>query len=422
MRRFSLIKIAVTVALALVIVAVACSAASVVTVRFATYGLLEKATADLFKKMAVDFEAANKGVKIEFVNFPYGDLKQQVLVMASAGDYVDVVHGERPWLSTFVASGYFAELDRLMSRSYLKDFYPNILDDMRSNGKLYAIPWIVTPYVLYYNKDLFTKAGLDPNAPPKTYDQAVAYAAKIAALKDKDGNQVYGLGETTASVPVSGSSILRVLYSFGGGIWDKKGNVSVNTPGNVEAFKYLKTLYENKYNAEVAKLKDLRNLFAIGRLGMYFDQLWGISGAIAINPEIQGKLGLAPPPATAATKGLSTLEAHMLLIMKDSKHKSEAARFVEYITSKDVMVNYYTNYSRFIAPRASIDKLPEMNDAFIKPAKTSISQCKAMAKQHPNMESAFLELCAAAQKVTVGKSSPETVVKELDAKLKEILK
>jgi len=394
---------------------------TVVTVRFATYGLLEQATTEVFKKMAAGFEAANKDLKIEFVNFPYLELKQQVLVMASAGDYVDVIHGERPWLNTFVASGYMAEMDQLFDPNYLKDFYPNILDDMRNNGKLYAIPWLVTPFVLYYNKELFTKAGLNPSAPPKTYDEVVAYAAKLAALKDKDGNSVYGAGETTASVPVSGDSILRVLYSFGGGIWDSKGNVAVDTKGNVDAFKYLKTLYDNKYNVEVAKLKDLRNLFAIGRLGMYFDQLWGISGAIAINPDIKPKIGVAPPPATSATKGLSTLEAHMLCIMRDSKHKKEAARFVEYITSKDVMVNYYS-IVRFIAPRESINLLPELNDDFIKPVKTSITQCKPMAKQHPNMESAFLELCSAAQKVTVGKVSPETVVKELDAKLKEILK
>lgn len=398
------------------------AAEKVVTLKFANWGSLEKATEGVFKKMVADFEAANKGaIKVEMVNLPYGDIKQQVLVMMTSGDVLDVVQAERPMVNTYISSGYLAELDKVFDKKYLNDFYPNVLNDLRSDGQLYGIPWIACPWVLVYNKDLFTKAGLNPSQPPKTYFEILYCAEKLASLKDKDGNPIYGIGETTASVPVSGASLYRVLISYGGGFWDEKGNLNVNNKGNLEAFKYLKTLQEKHYNPEAAKLKDLRNLMAIGRLGMYFDQTWGTGGIFGINPEVKSQIGIAPLPSVGIAKAFSNMNAHVLCIMKDSKYQKEAAKFVKFITSKETMVNLYKSTS-FFAPRVSIDSLPELNDSFLKAAKPSIASIKPMPKQHANMENAYLELTKAAQQVTVGSENPEDVVKVLDAKLKEVLK
>ncbi|GAA0177488.1 extracellular solute-binding protein [Clostridium sediminicola] len=388
-----------------------------VTIKFATYGLLEKATEQFYTKMASDFEAENPDIKIEFISYPYGDLKQQVLVMANAGDAPDVVHGETSSFNAYVSSGYLEPLDELLSKEYIDDIYPGVKDAMSADGKLYAAPWICSPYVMVYNKDLFEQAGLDPNAPPKTYEEMVDYAEKISQLKDKDGNSVYGLGETTASVPISGNSVLSVMFSYGGGIYNDKGEVDVNTQQNIDAFNFLKEIYTNKLNPETAKLKDLRNLMAIGRLGMYFDQVWGTSGVFGINPEIKEKVAIAPMPATKATEGLSLLEAHELLIMKDSKNKEAAAKFVQFATSEKVLQEYY-NTLPFLPGTKSV----ELTGEFISPIKDSLNGVKALAKQNPNMENALLEITSAVQAATIGNESTEDAVKKLDAKLKEILK
>ncbi|HBF37011.1 MAG TPA: hypothetical protein DDW50_06790 [Firmicutes bacterium] len=392
-----------------------------ITLRFANWGSTEKATSDTFKKMIADFEAKNPTIKIDSVSFPYGDIKQQVLVMSAAGDVLDVVQAERAMVDSYIGSGYVTDVERYFSKSYLNDFYPNILNDLKSGGKIYGIPWIASPWVLVYNKELFTKAGLNPNTPPQNLTQLMDDAGKLSGLKDKDGNSVYGLGETTGNVPISGSSIYRIMLTFGGGIWNKRGQVAINTKGNVDAFRYLKTLYEKKYNPETAKLKDLRNLMAIGRLGMYFDQTWGMGGIYGINPAIKSQLGMAPIPATSVTSGLSDLNAHVLCIMKDSKHKKEAAKFIEFITSKETLVELYKQ-SPFFAPRMSIDNLPEFHDSMLKGAKAGVKQIVPLAKQNPNYENAYLELVNAAQRVTLAGETPESVVKNLDTKLKTILK
>lgn len=392
-----------------------------VTIQFATYGLLEKATEKFYTKAAKDFEEKTD-VKIEFVSYPYGDLKQQVLIKANSGDAPDVVHGESSAFSSYLNSGFIEPLDEWLGEDYINDIYEGVRETMSSDGKLYAAPWICSTFLLVYNKDLFKQAGLDPNSPPETYDQMIEYAEKLSKLKDKEGNKVFGLGSSTASVPVSGENVLSTMLSFGGNVYNDNGEVEINTNENLEALKFYKELQDKSLNPEAAKLKDLRNLMAIGRLGMYFDQVWGTSGVIGINPEIKDSLALGMIPSTDATDGASLLAAHELHIMKDSKHKKEAAEFIKYLTSKEVLEEYYNTTLPFIVARKSVNDELSLNDDFVEPVRDSMSQVIALYKQHPDMENALLEITSAAQRVTIGNETPEEVVEKLDDKLKQVLK
>lgn len=396
-------------------------AAEPVTIKFATYGLLEKSTKPFFEKIVTEFEGLYPDIKVEVLSYPYGDLKQQVLVRCNAGDAPDVVHGETSSFDTYVSSGFLEPLNDLLSRDFVQDIYPAVLPCVSAGDKLYGAPWICSPYVLVYNRELFEEAGLDPNSPPKTFDQLLEYAEKIGRLTDENGNRVYGVGMTTASVPISGDAILSTMFSFGGGVYDAQGKVKANTDGNVKALQFYKTLYEKGLNPEAAKLKDLRNLMAIGRLGMYFDVIWGSAGAYNINPAIRSKLALAPMPATDITDGLSILESHQLHVMKDSKHKKEAIAFVEYVLSKASLVEY-SNYLPFLAGQKTINESPELANDYTKPIKDTLYHVKSVGNTHPSMETALLELTTAAQRVTIGGETPEKVAADLDKKLSYILK
>jgi multiple sugar transport system substrate-binding protein len=213
------------------------------TIRFATWGVQEKGTQGYFENFKSKFEAANPAIKIEWISYPYTQIKQQVLVMGAAGQIPDLMQAERGWLAGMISSGYTAPLDDALAPEYMKEVQPALKEDLSLNGKVWGAVWIYSPFILYYNKDLFKQAGLDPSKPPKTYQEALEYARKISKLKDKDGNNVYGLGITTGNVPVSGACLLSVLFSFGGGIWDAAGSVKVDTDPNREALEFLSVLY-----------------------------------------------------------------------------------------------------------------------------------------------------------------------------------
>lgn len=68
----------------------------------------------------------------------------------------------------------------------LSDFEKNVLAYYSIGGKLYGMPWNTSAPILYYNKDLFKAAGLDPNKPPRTYAEVLDYAKKLTK-KDASG-------------------------------------------------------------------------------------------------------------------------------------------------------------------------------------------------------------------------------------------
>ena len=159
---------------------------------------------------------------------PYGEIVNTVINMAGGGDMVDLMYGELDWIPTMVEAGMAAPAKDVLSAELMEDIYPSILEACSIDGVAYGVPMYVSPFLMYYNKDLFEKAGLDPEAPPATYDEMLEMAPKLAALTTDDGNKVYAFGLTTASVPVSGACLTSSIHNFGGTVLDADGNLAVD--------------------------------------------------------------------------------------------------------------------------------------------------------------------------------------------------
>ncbi len=375
------------------------------TIRVATWAVQESGTVPYFEALKNDFETDNPGIEIEWVGFPYGQLREQVLIQAAAGNPPDVVQTARPWLPDFANSGFFQPVTGLLSEAYIADIYPEIRSDLLYNDELYAAPWFYGPFVVYYNADLFEQAGLDPDAPPTTYEEALEAARAISALSDSEENRIYGLGMTTGSVPVSGGAVLTMLMSFGGGVWDEQGNLIIDGAGNREALAFLKTLHAERLNPEGALLKDLRNLFAIGRLGIYIDQTWGMNGVMAINPDAADYARIALPFGTENSPPRSTLEGHLLTIPADAEHPEAAATFIEYVTSREQLAAYMESLP-FLLARSSLGDMPELQESIVAPIAAGAPGVITAVPKHPKMTDLFLELTKIAQMVTIGGSDP----------------
>jgi multiple sugar transport system substrate-binding protein len=392
-----------------------------VTLKMSSWGVVEKGTQDYFAKLQAEFEKDNPGVKVEYVGLPYGNYKQQVLIMAQAGELPDLMQGERSSFPAFAMAGYLADLGSVLPKDYVADLSPALREDLSVDGKLYAAPWFYSGFILFLNKDLFAKAGLNPTSPPKTYTEALSYAEKLSMLKDADGNSVYGLGISTASVPVSGSSLLSMFASFGGGVWDATGKPAFNRQANQAALSFLRILHDKQYNPDGARLKDLRNLFAIGRLAMYFDTLWGLNGVTAINPKAKDFAAAYLPMGEGGNAAKSTLDAHLLMVGATTKRSTEAAKFVQFATSTANLTEYFA-ISPFLPGRLSVSA----SDSFAKqPLLAGLKGMDAMivsVPKHPKIESVLLELAAAAQLATGTRDNVSAIAATADAKIKEILK
>jgi len=135
-------------------------------------------------------------------------------------------------------------LDDLIAKdggdAYVNDFYEAFLANGRTKGQLYSIPFQRSTIILYYNKDLFRKAGLDPEKPPTNYAELVEYGKALT----KDGT--WGL-EITAT-----DFIQWMFHAFalqnGKNIMNEDGTeMYLDTPENVEALQFWKDMiYKHK--------------------------------------------------------------------------------------------------------------------------------------------------------------------------------
>lgn len=384
-----------------------------VIIKVANYALLESGYEDFWKGIKTGFEAENPDVTIEWVTAPYGEISNQVINMAGGGDKVDCIFGEIGWIPGFEDAGLAAPVSDILPSEFINDFYPDVMSAFEINGKPYGIPLYISPYVLYYNKALFEQAGLDPNTPPTTYDEMLEDAKVLSKLKDKNGNSVYAFGQTTASVPVSGGSIQAMIFNFGGHTLASDGTLDCDNQGFKDAISMLQTLNENKFNPQNAKLKDLRNLFALGQLAMYYDQSWGFNGIKSINPEAKVFTASSAPLKGGDGNGQSALEAHCFILVDNGAARRDAtSKFVQYVISENGLSDYLANLTPAYPARKSMSSIAGVvNNSVLKGASGSVGNVTAPTAI-PQLNEVNLELCSLAQAVTVGNENVDSAISD----------
>ena len=407
MKKATAILMATLLVLSLVPFSMA-SAAEPVTIKFANYALLETGYTEFWEGVKTGFEAQNPHVTIEWVTAPYGEIVTQVINMAGGGDKVDLMLGETGWTPTMEDVGLSVPVSAILTQEYLDGFFPNLLEAHEVNGECYALPLFVSPFILFYNTEIFAKAGLDPAAPPTTYDEMLEMAEKIAALTSDDGNKIYPFGQTTASRPVSGSSLTSMVYNFGGNVLEQDGTLSVDNEGFKQTFELLKLLEEKGYNPQNALLKDLRNLFALGQLAMYYDTSWGFNGISSINGDAASFTASAAPLAGGAGNGDSILQANTLIFMDNGEANREAVRLlVEYLITEEVLGDYMRTITPAYPATKAMDGM--VGNPVLDGAADSISKTLALTFV-PALSDFNLELCTLAQAITVGGEDVDSAI------------
>lgn len=179
-------------------------------------------------------------------------------------------------LNQLVSSGYVADITSSMDKlGYTKALNPTLLDMVKNNGKIYAVPTNVYAQGLYINKKLFKQAGLvneDGSIKvPSTYDEVAEYS-KI--INEKTGAGGYAMPTTENC---GGWHFMNIAWSYGTEFMkegkDGKWKATFNTPETVAALQYVKDL-KWKYNSfpsnTVINRTELFKLFGLEQIAMMF--------------------------------------------------------------------------------------------------------------------------------------------------------
>ena len=161
------------------------------------------------------------------------------------------------------------KLDEIWDKTDIKkeDFVSSYLDSLSTDDGLYGVPFQISSYVMYWNKDLFEKAGLDPETPPATYDEWTEMAQK---LTDPDSH-VYGSGLSYTNVGADAC----IMQMFGGlEVTEQDGKWHANFENNqgyIDFVSWFKTQFDNGSNPTES---DLDTMFVSNQLGLYITGAW----------------------------------------------------------------------------------------------------------------------------------------------------
>lgn len=205
-------------------------------------------------------------------------------------------------------------------------------------GKIYALPFSAEASVLVYNKDLFTQAGLDPENPPKTWDEMYEAAKKITGL----GDGVYGFYFSGGCGGCNGFTMLPLIWANGGNVLNADGTQATVTDPNVkEAVQFYRKMWEENLIPEGAKADggaDFINAFTSGKIGMISSGAFSISLLKSDYPDIN--FGVTYIPGKDGGHS-SFAGGDSIGIPMGSRYPEEAFEFIKWALSEEVQLEQF---------------------------------------------------------------------------------
>jgi len=134
----------------------------------------------IIDQMASDFMAENENIVVKPIYAgSYQDTMTKVTTAVQGGNPPDLAVLLSTELYTLLEMDAVEELTNLFPQDYWNDFYEGFMGNTKSGDQIWSVPFQRSTIVLYYNKDKFREAGLDPEKPPATWQELVEYGKKL---------------------------------------------------------------------------------------------------------------------------------------------------------------------------------------------------------------------------------------------------
>ena len=285
----------------------------------------------LLQTLAKEYGLKNPGLQVTVEVTPFADYGRKLAVQIASGDSPDVGWLAERDVPAFIASKAVTDLSAsVKDPSFnLADFPPSALSLFKKGSALYGLPFSNSPLVLFYNKDLFAKAGAKTPlqqyaAGTWTYD---AFRGTARSIKGKTG--AFGGRVMRLDPKAWAGGLLAVMWSYGGGVFDKSFGCSLNAPGSVAG---VGLVHDMMFADNSMPRPGDQTAFEGGKLGMYVDNV-SYSAQLA---SAGFKWGIAPMPKGPAGR-VTQLGQAGYVAFSGSKHPKEAAAFLKFLASADVM-------------------------------------------------------------------------------------
>lgn len=295
-----------------------------------------KARLDAMDKLIAQFEAENPDINVIHTNFPYAQYRTKVAASVAAGEGPDVVQLYYGWLDDYLGAEILQPLsaENFPHIAIEREFFP-MVRTMKVKGDYYALPTAVRSLGLFWNKKLFKEAGLDPERPPRTLDQLVAFAKRLTK-RDRAGNIIQE-GLTMGPINQDHNWWREVLVrQFGGAPYNADNTkVTYNDDAGLKAFQFYAD-FAGKHNVSVVDFMDKGEIaFKAGRAAMHIDGSFVLS---LFNRTRRLEWGVTELPTHNGIKAnFSSYWVNGITSKATGEKRAAAEKFLKFITSDQAM-------------------------------------------------------------------------------------
>jgi multiple sugar transport system substrate-binding protein len=267
-----------------------------VTIRLATWAGVEEA-AEL-QEILDEINAAEERFQIVHEPAP-ADYYTKIQTALAGGTAADIFWLSQEWIAGFAQQGALLDITDCVGQSdnpaaNMDDYFPEILKTARFEERLYGLPWIAQPVVLYYNRAIFDEAGLDHPNMDWTWQEFEQAAATLTQDMDGDGqNDQWGFIMNGWPPPQ------MFVWQAGGEVVTNDLSASpVGSPEAIEGFQfYADMIYDDVHTPPEAVVQEqgFGEMFKAGKIAMF------MGGAADDLDRAEGlDVGVVPVPAGPA--------------------------------------------------------------------------------------------------------------------------
>ncbi|MGE0002130.1 MAG: extracellular solute-binding protein [Fimbriimonadaceae bacterium] len=308
------------------------------------------------------FEHENPDIEIRLLGLSAGRNNPQKFATAvAAGVPPDVIYQDRFALADWASRGAFQSLSPLIERDRATDptcpteeqYYPATWKESQYGGEVYGIPWMADNRALYWNRAVFRQeavklraAGLDPERPPRTWSELLAYS-KVLTKFAPDGTL-----DRAGFIPNFGNTYLY-LYAFQNNaefMSPDSERCTLGSPEVVESLDFMREGYKilggideaNRFQATFRG--EGESAFFVGQIAMVVDGDWTLPGIARFAPKLDFGTAPAPVPderfnrtgrfADEKDRYITWTGGFAWCMPRGARNREEAWKFIKFITSR----------------------------------------------------------------------------------------
>jgi len=359
------------------------------------------------------FEKENPNTRVNLTDLTWSDGHEKIVIAFGSDSAPDVLELGSDWLPEFSYQNVLLDVT-FEAEKIKKEFL--MWEPATIGEKTFGFPWILDTRVLFYNKDLMKKAGLDPDKPPTGWNEFLDYCKAVNRLKPL----AYGFGVNSAERHRLYKKFLPFFWANGGKILsDDQKKSEINSSEGQEALEFYKKLTQNGMIDTQAMLDEA---FKHNKIGFVISGGWLLNDLRKNYPQLNFGICVMPKPESGRGSPASFAGGEFLVINKKTKNSKEALELMKFLIQKDNCLKVCQAIgSGFPSARgAEIDPYYRNN----RELSTFQEQLKYAISPPPHPKWVYIEeiIEKAVEKVMYDKKSPQEALDQAKSEIDKLLK